>query len=215
MIAFLRISVYLNVCLIYNFVAFQSTQAQKSPNLLQIKTLSYQSTLRNENVSRAIQSPSNHSKNCSDNCELKNRRMNHMVDLYNNFLRKASRYHRNESRNVNDIFKKSSFDNKHSFNGGFYPTDFNNNPSEMKDTSYTGHFDYTDLDEYKNLSKMMTDTLNNNPLASEFTFEAKDYNPGDTTNSSTTLMDFEPWKSANISVEQWRSESNNSSIGFR
>ena len=141
--------------------------------------------------------------------------MNHMVDLYNNFLRKASRYHRNESRNVNDIFKKSSFDNKHSFNGGFYPTDFNNNPSEMKDTSYTGHFDYTDLDEYKNLSKMMTDTLNNNPLASEFTFEAKDYNPGDTTNSSTTLMDYEPWKSANISIEQWRSESNNSSIGFR
>ena len=215
MIAFLRISVYLNVCLIYNFVAFQSTQAQKSPNLLQIKTLSHQSTLRNENVSRAIQSPSNHSKNCSDNCELKNRRMNHMVDLYNNFLRKASRYHRNESRNVNDIFKKSSFDNKHSFNGGFYPTDFNNNPSEMKDTSYTGHFDYTDLDEYKNLSKMMTDTLNNNPLASEFTFEAKDYNPGDTTNSSTTLMDYEPWKSANISIEQWSSESNNSSIGFR
>ena len=196
-------------------MAFQSTQAQKSPNLLQIKTLSHQSTLRNENVSRAVQSPSNHPKNCSDNCELKNKRMNHMVDLYNNFLRKASRHHRNESRNVNDIFKKSSFDNKHSFNGGFYPTDFNNNPSEMKDTSYTGHFDYTDLDEYKNLSKMMTDTLNNNPLASEFTFEAMDYNPGDTTNSSTTLMDYEPWKSANISIEKWRSEGNNSSIGFR
>ena len=138
-----------------------------------------------------------------------------MVELYNKFLRKASRYRQNESRNANDMSKKSSFHNKHSFNGGFYPADFNNNPSEMKDTSYTGHFDYTDLDEYKNLSKMMTDTLNNNPRAHGLTFEAKEYDPGDTTNNSNTLLDYESWNSANISNEKWSSASSNSSFRLR
>ena len=215
MIPIPRILVYLNVCVIHNSVAFQSTQAQQSPNLLQIKTLPYQSTLQNENVSRAIQSPSNHSTNSSDNCEIENKRMNHVVELYNNFLRKASRYRRNESRNANDMFKKSSFDNKHSFNGGFYPTDFNNNPSEMQDTRYRGHFDYKGLDEYKHLSKMMSNTLNNNPRAHGLTFQAKDYNPDDTTNNSNTLLDYEHWNGANISMEKWSSKSSNSSIRIR
>ena len=215
MIPIPRILVYLNVCAICNSVAFQSTEAQQSPNSLQIKTLNHPSTLRNENVSRAIQSPSNRSMNCSDNCEIKNKRINHMVELYNTFLRKASRHRRNESRNANDMFKKSSFHNKHSFNGGFYPADFNNNPSQMQDSSYMGHFDYTDLDEYKNLSKMMTDTLNNNPRAHGLTFEAKEYDPGDTTNNSNTLLDYESWNSANISNEKWSSASSNSSIRLR
>ena len=215
MILIPRILVYLNVCAICNSVVFQSTQAQQSPNLLQIKTLNHQSTLQNGNFSRAIQSPSNQSMNCSDNCEIKSKRMNHMVELYNTFLRKASRYRRNESTNANDMIKKSSFHNKHSFNGGFYPTDFNNNSSEIQNTSYMGHFDYTDLDEYKNLSKMMTDTLNNNPRAHGITFEAKDYNPGDTTNNSNTLLDYESWNTANISTEKWSSESSNSSIRIR
>ena len=215
MIPIPRILVYLNVCAICNSVAFQSTEAQQSPNSLQIKTLNHPSTLRNENVSRAIQSPSNRSMNCSDNCEIKNKRINHMVELYNTFLRKASRHRRNESRNANDMLKKSSFHNKHSFNGGFYPADFNNIPSEMQDTSFTGHFDYTDLDEYKNLSKMMTDTLNNNPRAHGLTFEAKEYDPGDTTNNSNTLLDYESWNSANISNEKWSSASSNSSIRLR
>ena len=215
MIPIPRILVYLNVCAICNSVAFQSTEAQQSPNSLQIKTLNHPSTLRNENVSSAIQSPYNRSMNCSDNCEIKNKRINHMVELYNTFLRKASRHRRNESRNANDMFKKSSSHNKHSFNGGFYPADFNNNPSEMQDTSYTGHFDYTDLAEYKNLSKMMTDTLNNNPRAHGLTFEAKEYDPGDTTNNSNTLLDYESWNSANISNEKWSSASSNSSIRLR
>ena len=215
MIPIPRILVYLNVCAICNSVAFQSTEAQQSPNSLQIKTLNHPSTLRNENVSRAIQSHYNRSMNCSDNCEIKNKRINHMVELYNTFLRKASRHRRNESRNANDMFKKSSFHNKHSFNGGFYPADFNNNPSQMQDSSYMGHFDYTDLDEYKNLSKMMTDTLNNNPRAHGLTFEAKEYDPGDTTNNSNTLLDYESWNSANISNEKWSSASSNSSIRLR
>ena len=215
MIPITRILVYLNVCAICNSVAFQSTEAQQSPNSLQIKTLNHPSTLRNENVSRAIQSPYNRSMNCSDNCEIKNKRINHMVELYNTFLRKASRHRRNESRNANDMLKKSSFHNKHSFNGGFYPADFNNNPSQMQDSSYMGHFDYTDLDEYKNLSKMMTDTLNNNPRAHGLTFEAKEYDPGDTTNNSNTLLDYESWNSANISNEKWSSASSNSSIRLR
>ena len=215
MILIPRILVYLNVCAICNSVAFQSTEAQQSPNSLQIKTLNHPSTLRNENVSRAIQSPYNRSMNCSDNCEIKNKRINHMVELYNTFLRKASRHRRNESRNANDMFKKSSFHNKHIFNGGFYPADFNNIPSEMQDTSFTGHFDYTDLDEYKNLSKMMTDTLHNNPRAHGLTFEAKEYDPGDTTNNSNTLLDYESWNSANISNEKWSSASSNSSIRLR
>ena len=215
MIPIPRILVYLNVCAICNSVAFQSTEAQQSPNSLQIKTLNHPSTLRNENVSRAIQSPSNRSMNCSDNCEIKNKRINHMVELYNTFLRKASRHRRNESRDANDMFKKSSFHNKHSFNGGFYPADFNNNPSQMQDSSYMGHFDYTDLDEYKNLSKMMTDTLNNNPRAHGLTFEAKEYDPGDTTNNSNTLLDYESWNDANISNEKWSSASSNSSIRLR
>ena len=215
MIPIPRILVYLNVCAICNSVAFQSTESQQSPNSLQIKTLNHPSTLRNENVSRAIQSPSNRSMNCSDNCEIKNKRINHMVELYNTFLRKASRHRRNESRNANDMFKKSSFHNKHSFNGGFYPADFNNNPSQMQDSSYMGHFDYTDLDEYKNLSKMMTDTLNNNPRAHGLTFEAKEYDPGDTTNNSNTLLDYESWNSSNISNEKWSSASSNSSIRLR
>ena len=215
MIPIPRILVYLNVCAICNSVAFQSTEAQQSPNSLQIKTLNHPSTLRNENVSRAIQSHYNRSMNCSDNCEIKNKRINHMVELYNTFLRKASRHRRNESRNANDMFKKSSFHNKHSFNGGFYPADFNNNPSQMQDSSYMGHFDYTDLDEYKNLSKMMTDTLNNNPRAHGLTFEAKEYDPGDTTNNSNTLLDYESWNDANISNEKWSSASSNSSIRLR
>ena len=215
MIPIPRILVYLNVCAICNSVAFQSTEAQQSPNSLQIKTLNHPSTLRNENVSRAIQSPSNRSMNCSDNCEIKNKRINHMVELYNTFLRKASRHRRNESRDANDMFKKSSFHNKHSFNGGFYPADFNNNPSQMQDSSYMGHFDYTDLDEYKNLSKMMSDTLNNNPRAHGLTFEANAYNSGDTTNNSNTLLDYEPWNSANISIENVISKGNISSIKLR
>ena len=215
MIPIPRILVYLNVCAICNSVAFQSTEAQLSPNSLQIKTLNHPSTLRNENVSSAIQSPYNRSMNCSDNCEIKNKRINHMVELYNTFLRKASRHRRNESTNANDMFKKASLHNKHSFNGGFYPTDFNNSPSETQDTSYTGHFDYTDLDEYKNLSKMMTDTLNNNPRAHGLTFEAKEYDPGDTTNNSNTLLDYESWNSANISTEKWSLEDSNSSIRLR